>query len=178
MDTRGKTVSLRPTGRQRPGEWAGYASCVCGLLFAVPNFYWALGGTIGLDTLGEWAVQLAATRDPWVMAVLGITAVLKVSGGLFGLALVQPWGRAFPRWMMLTAGWGGTLLLILYGGLQVGAQALVAIGVIPAPANMDWWAFYWHLFLWSPWFLVWGILLGLAVWHYQRSSRTRQAEYN
>jgi Protein of unknown function (DUF3995) len=107
------------------------------------------------------------------MAVVLVTAVLKVLGGLFALALVRPWGRVFPRWMLLTIGWGGALLLSLYGGSQVATQALVAAGVIRVPDDFDWWAFYWHLFLWSPWFLVWGILLGLAVWHYQRVPRTR-----
>jgi hypothetical protein len=32
--------------------WAAYAACALALLDAVPSFYWALGGTAGLHTVG------------------------------------------------------------------------------------------------------------------------------
>ena len=68
---------------------------------------------------------------------------------------------------------GGTLGL--WTIIQTGAQALVAVGLIQPAAVADWRAFYWHLFLWSPWFLVWGLLLSLAVLQYQRRHERRGA---
>jgi hypothetical protein len=53
----------------------------------VPSFYWALGGTAGLDTVGGAIEELARTRDPAGVA-LGLGAgLLKVAGGLLALAL-------------------------------------------------------------------------------------------
>jgi hypothetical protein len=79
-----------------------------------------------LTALGNRPPQLTWGKDPLVMAVVLVTAVLKVLGGLFALALVRPWGRVLPRWMLLTIGWDGALLLSLYGGSQVATQVLVA----------------------------------------------------
>jgi Protein of unknown function (DUF3995) len=77
--------------------WAAYAACVLALLSAIPSFYWAAGGTIGLDTVGGAIEELARARDPAGVA-LGIGAgVLKVAGGVLALALVRPWGRRVPR---------------------------------------------------------------------------------
>jgi hypothetical protein len=49
------------------------------LLYAVPSFYWALGGTAGLDTVGGAIEPLGRSRYPAGVA-LGIGAgVLKVA---------------------------------------------------------------------------------------------------
>jgi hypothetical protein len=62
--------------------WAAYAACALALLSAIPSFYWAAGGTIGLDTVGGAIEDLARARDPAGVA-LGIGAgVLKVAGGV------------------------------------------------------------------------------------------------
>jgi hypothetical protein len=100
-------------------------------------------------------------------------ALLKVAGVGYALALAQRWGRVFPRPLMLAGGWAGTAVLIGYGGLTVGTEVLVALDVVDPPAGIDWYAFYWHLALWDPYFLLWGVLLGIAVWHYQDDTRAR-----
>jgi hypothetical protein len=50
----------RRTRRSRATAWAAYAACALALLYAVPSFYWALGGTTGLDTVGGAIEELAA----------------------------------------------------------------------------------------------------------------------
>jgi hypothetical protein len=85
-----------PPTRSHPTAWAAYAACALAWLSAVPSFYWALGGTAGLDTVGGAIEQLARTRDPAGIA-LGLGAgVLKVAGGLLALALVRPGGPRHP----------------------------------------------------------------------------------
>jgi len=71
--------------------------------------------------------------------------------------------------MLLLAGWAGSALLILYGGVQIGVQLLILTGVIEAPADMDWRGFYGHLYLWNPWFVIWGVLLGITAYFYTRT---------
>lgn len=36
----------------------------------------------------------------------------------------------------------------------------------PRRLKVDWYALRWHLLLWDPWFLVWGLLLGAAALEY------------
>jgi hypothetical protein len=113
--------------------WAAYAACALAWLSAVPSFYWALGGTAGLDTVGGAIEELGRTRDPAGVA-LGIGAgVLKVAGALLALALVRPWGRAIPRRLLLGAAWAASMALIAYGGLLVAVGALVLTGRWSAP---------------------------------------------
>ncbi len=161
-------MTERPGTRQRR-TWAAHAAAVWAGVFAAISLYWALGGMVGIDTVGGQIAELARKGEGGVLA-WGAT-LLKVAGVLFALALVQRWGRVFPRGLMLTAGWAGTAVLIGYGGLTVVTELLVVIGAVDPPAGIDWYAFYWHLAVWDPYFVIWGVLLGVAVRHYQVDTR-------
>ena len=147
---------------------AAYAACVVAALYAVVSFYWAFAGTAGLDTLGGSLERLARNGDPTVLWLAGVAGVLKVAGAALALALVRPWGRVVPRRLLLAAAWAGSVILVLYGGLYVVGGALVLAGVIDVSGTVDRTALWWHVLVWDLWFLVWGVLLGLAAWHYGR----------
>jgi Protein of unknown function (DUF3995) len=100
------------------------------LLSALPSFYWALGGTAGLDTVGGRIQELGRAHDPKAVVLGAGAGVLKVAGGLLALALARPWGRAVPRRMLLGAAWAASLVLTGYGGLLVAVGTLVLTGVI------------------------------------------------
>jgi hypothetical protein len=165
----------QPAASTRPSRtaWAAYAACALALLSAIPSFYWAAGGTIGLDTVGGAIEELARARDPAGVA-LGIGAgVLKVAGGVLALALVRRWGRRVPRRLLGGVAWAASVVLTLYGGLLVAVGALVLAGVVRPAGLVDRTALRWHVLLWDLWFLVWGLLLGVAAWQYGRQSRDR-----
>jgi hypothetical protein len=104
-------------GRSEQGPtWAAYAACAVALLYALVSFYWALGGTAGIDTLGGSLEQRARAGDPGVRWLAGAAGVLKVVGAGLALALVRPWGRVVPRALLLIAAWAGAVVLVLYGG--------------------------------------------------------------
>jgi Protein of unknown function (DUF3995) len=107
-----------------------------------------------------------------LIAVVWVTVVLKAVGATFGLALVQPWGRRLPRWM-LTASWGATAVLVLYGALLVCVQLVVLLSGHQPDAAIDRKPFFWHLLLWDPWFPLWWLLLGAATWAFVRPARSR-----
>ncbi len=163
----GQRRGVRPGPRPK-AVWAGYVACGLAQGHAAVSFYWAAGGTMGLSTLGSGLEEMGETASPALSAAAWGTGIAKVLTGL--LALVRPWGRVFPRWMMLAAGWGGASVLTLYGGVKVIIQALVVGGAIVPSGPVNWLALRWHLFLWDPWFLLWGVLLGVAAWHYTRES--------
>src|SRR6266516_4103701 len=92
----------------------------------------------------------------------------KAAGGLLALALVRPWGRVVPRGWLLAGSAGASVLLVVYGGLNVLAGALVLLDVIHPGGRVDRTALRWHVGVWDLWFLVWGILLALATFGYVR----------
>jgi Protein of unknown function (DUF3995) len=156
--------------------WAAYAACALALVSAIPSFYWAAGGTMGLDTVGGAIEELARARDPAGVA-LGIGAgVLKVAGGVLALALVRPWGRRVPHRLLGGVAWAASVVLMLYGGLLVAVGALVLAEVIRPAGPVDRTALRWHVLLWDLWFLVWGVLLGVAAWHHGHQLRDRGAQ--
>jgi hypothetical protein len=109
-----------------------------------------------------------------VLLALAATAA-KVAGGLLALALVRPWGRVLPRRWLLIGSAAASVLLIVYGGLNVAAGALVLSGVIHPSGSVDRTALRWHAGVWDLWFLVWGILLALATVSYLRRTANRTA---
>jgi hypothetical protein len=157
---------VRASGRT--GNWAAYAACVVALLYAGVSFYWAFGGTAGIGTLGGRLEELGRSGDPAVLWLAGIAGVLKVAGAVVALALVRPWGRVVPRRVLLVAAWAGAVVLVGYGGLYVGGGALVLGGVVEVAGAEDRRALWWHVLVWDLWFLVWGVLLGMAAWRFGR----------
>jgi hypothetical protein len=79
--------------------------------------------------------QRAQDHDPEFLTILWGTIALKVIAGLLALALVRPWGRVIPRWLLLTATWGAGALLVLYGdaGLVEASLMEAVSSVSPNP---------------------------------------------
>src|SRR5262249_21089453 len=57
--------------------------------------------------------------------------------------------------------------------LNVLVGALVLLGVIHPTGGVDRTALRWHVGVWDLWFLIWGILLALAIVGYWRRTATR-----
>ena len=161
-------TTAAPNNPSRWAVWAAYGACGWAFLFAALSFYWALGGTAGADTVSPEIVQLARAHVPWVIAVLWITAIIKVGSGFVALALIQPWGRIVPRWALLILAWGAGTLLFVHGGLffAVGVLALSGAIRVSTPETL----LHWYTFLWGPWWLIGGTLFLIAAWIYSRRS--------
>ncbi len=108
--------------------------------------------------------------------LLALTAVVaKTAGDLLALALVRPWGRNIPRRSLRAVSAAASVLLIVYGAVNVLAAALVLSGVLHPGGRVDRTALRWHAGVWDLWFLVWGILLALAtIGSRQRAVPTRR----
>jgi hypothetical protein len=143
--------------------WAGYAAGAWALTFAGASFYWGLGGTLGLATLGREIERLALARDPMTVAIGGWGAgAAKVLAALVALALVQPWGRSLPFRVRRIAAWIVGVLLVVYAIANFIQHSLMAAGVIAIPQSFGAEALPWHLLLWDPWWLAGGLLFVAA----------------
>jgi len=78
------------------------------------------------------------------------------------LALVRPWGRRLPRWLVGAFAWSGTALLVLRsGGSIVQTVYLVAAGRIVAEP----------MHLWELWFYLGTFLFCSSTWRFWRADR-------
>lgn len=141
---------------------AAYGAAALAFAYAAVSLYWAAGGTALLATVGG-TVEDVARRGGLPAVALGSAAtVLKVVGGLLALALARPWGRTIPRRWLLTVAGLASAVLICYGALQLAVGALVLSGAVHPSGPVDRAALRWHVALWDPWFLAWGLLLAIA----------------
>jgi hypothetical protein len=153
------------------GDRIAYATAICAGLFCAVSLYWASGGTVGLYTVGGFAERMARAGGSQSEMVIWVTVVVKAIGVILPLSLVRPWGRTVtPSWRAAACG-AASVILVLYGGIQVTSEALVELGVIRPAGSVDWVALRWHLELWGFWFLLWGLLLGTATWCFHCSRR-------
>jgi len=117
------------------------------------------------------------THASWFVP-LGLwgTDVLALAGIAVALATVQPWGWVAPRRLLLALTGAGAVLLVLRAVLLLVQDVLLLTGVTTVAAHEATLAHRlarWDLLLWSPYFLVWGILWGATAWSYQRRSCDR-----
>jgi hypothetical protein len=156
-----------------PGYRIAYLAAICAGLFCAVSLYWASGGTAGLHTVGGFAERMARAGGSGSATVIWVTVVVKAVGVVLPLSLVRPWGRIVtPRWRAAACG-AASVILVLYGGIQVISEALVELGMIRPASSVDWLALRWHLELWDSWFLLWGLLLGTATWCFLCRIRVR-----
>ncbi len=141
--------------------------------FAAVSTYWGLGGRALLDMLGGEIERRALAGDDVLLAANAVGAVLKVLGGVLALALVQPRGERLPRRALQALAWAGAAVLTVYGLVQTVAIVLVALDVVEPAEPLETKAVLWRMFLWEPWFLVWGLLLGAAAWHFRARVRAQ-----
>lgn len=92
----GEMSGMTPGTRRWP-ERASYAACGWALVFAAVHLYWALGGTVGLPK------GFAVAMNPALSAIDILAVPLCLVGTALALALVRPWGRLFPRRLLLAS---------------------------------------------------------------------------
>jgi hypothetical protein len=160
------------SGWSAVGTVTAYAAAIVAFAYALMSLYWALGGHALVSTIGGYVEQFARRGGALPVLVALVATLAKVAGGLLALALVRPWGRVVPRGRLLIGSAGASVLLVVYGGLNVLLGALVLSGVIHPTGSVDRTALRWHVGVWDLWFLVWGILLALATTGYWRRTVT------
>jgi Protein of unknown function (DUF3995) len=152
------------------GIVTAYAAGFVAFAYALVSLYWAVGGHGLISTVGGYVEHFAHRGGALPVLVALALAGAKLAGGLLALALVRPCGRVVPRRWLLLGSAAASVVLVVYGGLNVLLGALVLSGVIHPAGNVDRTALRWHVGIWDLWFLVWGILLALATVGYRHRS--------
>jgi hypothetical protein len=162
----------------RAGRAAGYAAWIWVVAFIAIHVHWYLGGRIG---------HPGALPDASLDAFSVTVVALFVAGAIVPLASVSTWGRVIPRRLLLGALWTGAAILMLRGAAGMLDETLRVTGLSPTgltgltreqvtgsadpSANV----------LWSgraidAYFVLGGVLFGLAARAYQRAPHPRAAD--
>jgi Protein of unknown function (DUF3995) len=159
----------------RRGTLAAVGALVIGLAYAAISAYWALGGTWLLDTVGialskpGQAGRTAALLTAWAAAVVKAIAAVLPLLAVGGWTLVADQGWLRP---VRVLAWIEAVILTGYGLVLTVTGLLVQAGIVAAAADADHRALRWHAYLWDPWFLVWGILVVIALLRSRPRPRT------
>jgi len=135
------------------GSVLAYAAAAWASLFAVLHGVWAAGWYIGLQA----DEARRAFERPGFLAFDIIVAGMCTLAAAVALALVRPWGRRVPRWLVGLLAWGATGLLALRGGT---AAIQVLYMIISGTFAAHW------MLLWEVWFCLGAVLFGLSAWRF------------
>jgi hypothetical protein len=136
--------------RPRSVRAAGVAIAVWSLAYMLPHLYWALGGGSGLVALHPSVGSLPEWRTiNWIASfILSVAALL-------GFGFVA-WRGPAARRLLWVGAWLGWSIAAGHGLVGIGTR-LIALGDM-GPAKW----LLWDLLVFEPWFLIEGILFGVA----------------
>ncbi|MDQ2723778.1 MAG: DUF3995 domain-containing protein [Actinomycetota bacterium] len=115
-----------------------------------------------MDTVGGTLEEQGRAGNAALVIILWISVLLKLAAAALGLAVTVPPDP--PHKLIAMAAWAAAAVLIVYGSVLTFVGLLVQADVIHAGGDADHRALAWHAYLWDPWFLVWGLLLAVALW--------------
>jgi Protein of unknown function (DUF3995) len=152
----------------RVASWPAYAAAGVTAGYGMLKAYWVLGGTALWDIapLPQSLIDQARshTAPRWFVVTDQVTVVLAVVGVLFALVTLRP-RRWLPVWLVGCCLWPLAVLMVLRAAsATLGDVHQLATG---AATRMN----RWDLALWSPLFLVWGLLWAATAWTYARRTR-------
>jgi hypothetical protein len=125
--------------------------------------FWALGETWLLDTVGGTFERWGRSRSPGVLALLWVTILVKLVAAVVPLLALYELVPASTRRAVRLLAWADGLILAAYGFVLTAAGLAIQAGIVAASAHADHRALAWHAYLWDPWFLVWGVLVVVAL---------------
>lgn len=142
-------------------------------LYAVAHIYWASGGELGFSLLRPSATGMRAWRE--INAVASVVLLVPVALAV-GLARARRPGRI--KATLLLATLAGASIATSHGLYGIVYRILNLAGVVDIDgrafaSSEDPWVI-WDLVLFEPWFLIEGILFGVAGWAALSTSRDRR----
>jgi hypothetical protein len=159
------------------GAWLGTSTwpayCAAGLTaaYGLLKAYWVFGGT-ALWSIAPLAQEMidkvrSHTAPTWFLVADAISVVLAVVGVFFALATVRP-RRWLPVWLVRWTLWPLATFMVLRATLGIiGDVQQIASGATGSLTHTA----LWDLGLWSPLFLIWGLLWAATAMTYTRRVR-------
>jgi hypothetical protein len=153
--------------------WPAYCAAGITAAYGLLKAYWVFGGT-ALWSIAPLSPEMidkvrSHTAPTWFVVADAVSVVLAVVGVLFALATVRP-RRWLPVGLVRWTLWPlATFMVVLRAMLSIlGDVQQIAFGASGALTHTA----LWDLALWSPLFLIWGLLWAATALTYTRRART------
>ncbi|MEN2467977.1 DUF3995 domain-containing protein [Ornithinibacillus sp. JPR2-1] len=131
------------------------------IIFSGMSFYWAMGGLLGVRSLGGSIYEMSLNPSPSFIKIVWLTGFMKLLGLLLLLLLLVQWKKAIiNRTLYYVVKIVGTLLF-LYGLLNFITITLSTINILDF--DLDLYATLWRLFFWEPFWMIGGIFYFFSV---------------
>jgi hypothetical protein len=152
--------------------WPAYGAAGITAAYGVLKAYWVFGGS-GLWSIAPLSPEMidkvrSHTAPTWFLVADAVSVVLAVVGVVFALATVRP-RRWLPVGLVRWTLWPlATFMVVLRAMLSIlGDVHQIAFGGSGPLTHTA----LWDVALWSPLFLVWGLLWGATALTYARRAR-------
>lgn len=142
-------------------KWFLYLGVIWVILFAGFSFYWAMGGMIGVRSLGGAIYERALNPAPSFVAIIWLTGFIKLLGIVMLMMLLIKWRNPRIKKMLYLMTKISGLLLFSYGLLNFITISLSAVGVLNF--ELDRYATFWRLVFWEPYWMIGGIFYYFSI---------------
>ncbi|WP_409271731.1 DUF3995 domain-containing protein [Neobacillus sp. SCS-31] len=130
------------------------------VIFSGMSFYWAMGGRLGVRSLGGALYEMSLNPSPSFLAIVWLTGFIKLLGAaLLIMLLVHRHNSKLDRKLFYTVKIAGAFLF-LYGALNFITISLHAFNIVNY--NLDHYATFWRLAFWEPYWMAGGIIYFLS----------------
>jgi hypothetical protein len=148
--------------------WPAYSAAGITAAYGALKAYWVLGGTAlwSIAPLDPEMIERArsGTAPRWFEIADAVSVALAVAGVFFALALARP-RHWLPMWVVRWSLWPLATFMVLRAMLSIPGD-VYEIATGGALTHTAWW----DLALWSPLFLIWGLLWAATALAYARRS--------
>ncbi|WP_277674190.1 DUF3995 domain-containing protein [Piscibacillus halophilus] len=134
------------------------------IIFAGMSFYWAMGGMLGVKSLGGTIYEMSLNPDHSFITIVWLTGFIKLLGVILLLMLLIHWKKTIISETLYYVTKVLGILLFLYGLLNFITISLSVFGILDF--NLDSYATFWRLIFWEPFWMIGGVFYFLAVKKY------------
>ncbi|GAB3798853.1 DUF3995 domain-containing protein [Virgibacillus kimchii] len=131
------------------------------VIFAGMSFYWAMGGLVGVRSLGGSIYEMSLNPSPSFVTVVWLSGVIKLLGIVLFWMLYRKWNKPLITRMLYYIMKIAGIFLFLYGLLNFITISLSAFNVLDF--DLDSYATFWRLVFWEPFWMIGGIFYFYSV---------------
>ncbi|UJL46814.1 DUF3995 domain-containing protein [Virgibacillus sp. NKC19-16] len=131
------------------------------IIFSGMSFYWAMGGLLGVKSLGGFIYEMSLNPSPSFVMIVWLTGFIKLLGLLLLLMLLIQWKKPIITRMLYYVTKIIGALLFLYGLLNFITISLSVFNVLEF--DLDSYATFWRLAFWEPFWMAGGVFYFFSV---------------
>lgn len=131
------------------------------VVFAGMSFYWAMGGILGVRSLGGAIYEQSLDPDPFFVRIVWLTGFVKLLGALLLVLLLISWKNDFLTKVLYYLTKMAGICLFMYGLLNFITISMNAFDMLDMELTA--YATFWRLVFWEPYWMIGGICYFFSV---------------